>query len=236
MRQIATLNGARLAAIVLCLSPSTGGALDLTPEQLRGSEQNQRITVLQNRFFTKSLRPELGILGGMILNEAYTNTTIQGARLGLFFSEWFGIEYQWSENKIEDSDDRLALKTLNYYPVGDDGDAVPDTIVHPDPEVNSIYQVQDLTAVVTPFYGKMNLFDSFIVYSDVYFLLGRAQIVTDQGERGALTVGGGQRFYLAKSFSLRLDIRNRTFTEIRAGEESQRNTLSFDLGASVFIN
>jgi outer membrane beta-barrel protein len=236
MRQIAPFKGACLAVIVLCLPSSLGRALDLTPEQLRGSEQNQRITVLQNRFFTKSLRPEIGVLGGMILNEAYTDTKIQGARLGLFFSEWFGVEYQWSENTIDDSDDRLALKTLNYYPVGADGDVVPDTIVHPDPEVNSIYQVQDVTAVVTPFYGKMNLFDAFIVYSDVYFLLGRAQLITDQGGRGALTVGGGQRFYLAKSFSLRLDIRNRTFTEIRAGEESQRNTLSFDVGASVFIN
>jgi outer membrane beta-barrel protein len=210
--------------------------LDLKPSEIRGKSRKQQVSVLQHRFFEKSLRPEIGVLAGGFLNEAYTNTATRGARVGLFFSEWVGLEYQWSTTTITDSADRKALNDLKYYPVGDDGDAVPDTIVHPDPEINPVNKVQDATFVLAPFYGKMNLFDSMIVYSDLYLTAGGAKVETDQGPLNAVVVGGGQRFYLAQSLSLRIDARNRSYVEQRSGQESRKNAFSIDIGASYFFN
>jgi outer membrane beta-barrel protein len=220
-----------------CLLLSQGAAaLDLKPSEIRGKSRKQEVSVLQHRFFEKSFRPEIGVLAGSFLNEAYTNTATRGARIGMFFSEWVGFEYQWSTTTITDSADRKALNQLRYYPVGDDGDALPETIVHPDPEINPVRKVQDATFVLAPFYGKMNLFDSLIVYSDLYLSAGAAVVDTDQGQMNAFVFGGGQRFYLAQSLSLRIDARNRSYSEERGGTESRKNALSFDVGASYFFN
>jgi outer membrane beta-barrel protein len=134
--------------------------------------------------------------------------------------------------KVSDSDDRKALRTIVSYKRNDDGSYTPRTI---EPEVNRLIKTIDISAIVAPFYGKLNLADFLIVYSDVYFTAGMSRLGTDQGNLNALTYGVGQRFYWAKSLSMRIDFKARRYTETRNDADYRKSTYSIDFGLSYYL-
>lgn len=211
-------------------------SLDLKPSEIRGTSSKKPVSVLQNRFFLKNLRPEFGLIGGSLLNEAYTDTKSFGVRLGMFFSEWVGAEVQYIRTSVADSADRRALNTMKFWKIPGAGDATAgNEVVTVDPEVNPVHQMTDVSVIAAPFYGKLNLMNKLIVYSDLYLSAGISQVGTDQGDKTAFSYGAGQRFYLYDSWSVRLDFRTRSYTEQRSGQETRKNMISFDLGASYFF-
>ena len=209
-------------------------ALDLDATKIRGETHAEPVTVLQNRYFFKAWRPEFGLLGGSMLNEAYTNTTLFGFRAGMFISEWLGFEYQNVKAKVKNSDDRKALNTLKYRPLDISGENA-NKIVTADAEVNSIHSFNDVNLIFAPFYGKLNLFDRYIIYSDLYITAGVSRVETDQGIHSAFTWGAGQRFYFSEHWSTRIDFKDRIYEELRANKESQKNAYSVDVSASYFF-
>lgn len=220
----------RLSCLALTLfSPTYLGAIDLKPEEIRGKGASSPVTILQNRYFLKAWRPELGVSYGTVMNEAYTDTKLLGFRGALFFNEWLGLELQSFSATVSDSDDLQALKRLRYRKLDSD------TEVFPDPEINRIQKITDLSGIVAPFYGKLNFADWLIIYSDVYATAGVAKIDSDQGSLNAYTFGLGQRFYWQKSLSLRVDFKGRSYTEKAAGKDRQKTTYSVDFGLSYFL-
>ncbi len=222
-----------MAATLLCcvnllLLSQRLQAADVEPAEIRGKTQQTPVTVLQNRYFLKALRPELGLVYGIVTNEAYTNTALTGYRLGFFVNEWFGLEAQSFRSRVTNSDDRKALNQLTYKNnVGDS--------VKVDPEVNRIGKVTDLTLVTSPFYGKINFADWLIIYSDAALNVGMSNVTTDQGTLKAITWGVGQRFYWQKSLSFRVDFRDRIYSEQRNNQAYRKNTYSVDFGLSYFL-
>lgn len=218
--------------ICICLHPTIASAagLDLDPEELKGTSSKKTVAVLQNRFFLKAWRPEVGILAGTITNEAYNDTKFHGLRIGLFVNEWVGAEFQHIVTTVKDSADREALNKKIYRDRTD-----PNKLVSADAEVNPIHAMQDIVAIAAPFYGKMNILDLALVYVDIYAVLGISRVNTDQSNMTALAMGGGQRFYFGDRWSTRLDFRNRSYTEQRAGKESRRNAWTVDLGLSYLF-
>lgn len=206
--------------------------LDLDPNEIRGNTTKKPVAVLQSRFFVKTLRPEVGLMAGQLLNEAYTSTTVAGARLSLFANEWVGAEVQYYRSTIRDSADRKALNKLKFKPL-DDPD--PNKIVTPDPEINPVHSMIDVDMVFAPFYGKLNFLDWLILYTDIYVTAGASQVSSDQGDKTAVLFGMGERFYVGESWSLRIDARDRNFSEQRAGEDVRRNLWSVDFGISFFF-
>jgi outer membrane beta-barrel protein len=204
-------------------------ATDLDPGDIRGKTNLSPVTILQNRYFVKTLRPELGISYGTLVNEAYTDTSLYGFRGALFLNEWVGIEFQSYRAKVKDSDDRRALNKLKYRRI----DVAE--IVSPDPEVNPLKSVTDINAIVAPFYGKLNFSDWLIVYSDVYLTGGISRVATMQGNLNALNLGIGQRLYWQKNLSFRVDFRDRIYTEKRGDQDSRKNSYSVDVGLSYFL-
>lgn len=235
---------AYVAALWCMLAATQAQAFDLNPNEIRGKSSKEPVTVLQNRYFLKSYRPEVGFMVGMILDEAYLDTKIMGARAGFFFSEWLGMEVQMAKSMISDSDDRKALNTLQYRPLPEtdsSGNAIPsnpdtEVIVTPDPEVNAIRGMTDVAAIAAPFYGKLNVLNKWIIYTDFYVSGGLARIETDQGAKNAMSVGLGERFYIGKAWSFRIDFKDRIYNETRAGETTRKNSYTVDLGASYFFN
>ena len=145
---------------------------EISPELLRGNKkQVKKVAVMQNRFFLKALRPDLGLVGGAVIGDAYTRTLTRGFRAGMFMNEWIGFEFQSLSTSLSDTDDRKALNSLKFRPREIDPEN-PDRLVSPDPEVNPIYKMQDVSVLWTPFYGKINLLDQAIVYSDMCFSVG----------------------------------------------------------------
>ena len=202
---------------------------ELNTQEIRGEDRVKPVSVLQNRYFLKQYRPELGVVYGTFLNEAYTKTTDYGIRGAFFISEWLGFEGQYLSTSVQDSEDRTALNKIKYRKL----DSAE--VISPDPEVNKVHRVVDGNIIIAPFYGKMNLVDRFIIYSDLYLTAGLAKVETDQGELNAFTIGAGERFYWKKSIAFRIDFRDRIYTEQRAGESSRKNSYSVDFGVSYFF-
>jgi outer membrane beta-barrel protein len=217
-----------LASVVSTTSVSQ--SMDLDPNEIRGTSSKKPVAVLQNRFFLKALRPEFGILYGSILNESYTKTTLIGVRTGMFLNEWVGAEAQFIKAGVQDSDDRKALNELRYRKFDD-----PDKTVTPDPEVNRISGITEVSAIAAPFYGKLSLLDWTIIYTDLYGTLGLSRVSTDQGSKSAISFGGGIRTYWASNWSTRLDFRDRTYTEIRGGQETRKHAWAVDFGLSYLL-
>lgn len=236
MRHVTSYYRGTLAVIatVSLAVTSQAFALDLDPNEIRGTTGNnnkQPISVLQNRFFNKAMKPEIGILAGKFLNESYTDTLTAGLRTALFISEWVGVEVQYLRTSVSDSDDRRALNKIQYR----SADGKDETIKTLDPEVNPIHQVFDANVIGAPFYGKLNFLDKFIVYSDLYVLAGIAKVNTDQGNLNAFSMGAGQRFYFLNNSSFRVEFRDRTYVEQRSGQETRKHALCLDFGASYFL-
>lgn len=229
------------ATFVALTTASAAFGFELDPSEIRGKSSKEPVTVLQNRYFLKSYRPEVGFTLGMIMDEAYLDTRTFGARAGLFTNEWLGFEVQMLKTMVSDSDDRKALNTLEYRPLpkNGEGDATADgedVTVSPDPEVNAIHGMTDFNAIAAPFYGKLNIMNKAIIYTDLYVTGGWSRVETDQGDKNAMSIGIGERFYIGKSWSVRIDFRDRIFTETRGGQETRKNSYSTDLGASYFFN
>ncbi|MEN9835158.1 MAG: hypothetical protein RL011_1351 [Pseudomonadota bacterium] len=208
---------------------SAANAMDLDPKDIRGSSSKEPVEVLQNRYFLKGFRPEIGLLGGVVLNEAYTNTQLTGLRGGMFIDEWFGFELQYMRARVKPSTDRTTLEQLKYRPLTGEG------VTTVSPEVNAIHVITEANAVAAPLYGKINLINAWIVYTDIYATAGFANVLTDQGNKVAFAVGAGERFYIGQSWSVRIDYRDRIYTETRGGRDSRRHAQSVDFGLSYFF-
>lgn len=203
--------------------------LELDPDELKGTSTKKPVSVLQNRFYLKSKRPELGVLLGTVTNEAYTDTKIHGLRFGMFMNEWVGLELQNITTTVRDSADRKALNKKIYR------DRTEDKLVTADAEVNPIQSMQDFVAIGAPLYGKINILDAALVYVDIYGSIGISRVTTQQGVKNALAIGAGQRFYFGDRYSLRLDFRNRSYIETRSGKNSRRNAWTGDFGVSYLF-
>jgi outer membrane beta-barrel protein len=193
---------------------------DITPE------------VIQNRFFTKKLRAEVGASAGAVLNESYSQTIISGARIGLFLSEKVGVEYNFNRLKSSDSSDLLALRSQEV--------CIDKECKNIEPSFNRLNRVNQLQIVTSPIYGKINLFDSLILYSDLTMSAGFARVDTTQGEKWGFTPGIGQRFYFSRSFSFRIDVTDIYLKEtLKYGnleKSNWRHNWTALAGLSVFLN
>lgn len=217
------------AAILTLFCSSTVFALDLDPKKIRVNPQKSDIAVVQNRYFNKAFRPELGVFYGKIMNEAYLNTNYTGYRLAMFFTESLGLEVSSATSEITDSPDRVALNSLKFK------DITTDALVSPDPEVNSVQSAIELSGFFTPLYGKINVLDLFIIYSDLYLSGGATLLKTDQDDITGTSFGVGQRLYFTKSLSLRWDLKVRNYTELRQGEDAAKTAYVMDIGLAYFL-
>ena len=189
-------------------------------------------TVVQNRFFTKKLRAEAGASFGSLINESYSQTQSVGGRLGLFLSETVGLEYNFSKFISKDSADLISLRTQEIC-ISQECRSIEPSFIR----LKKMHQGQ---AIWAPVYGKINLLDSMIIYSDLTFGAGIAFVETSQGGKWAFTPGIGQRFYFSKSMSLRIDVTDVLLKESSSAgavrRENWRHNWAAQAGLSVFLN
>ena len=215
-------------------------ALELDPKELRSNQEVPQISVVQNRFFHKSFRPELSINVGLILNEAYLNSITYGANLGFFFNEYLGIRTNYFKTSVSDSNDKKALNSMRYR------HRTEDKMVSVNPDVVKINSGWDIEGEFSPFYGKLNILDKLIVYSDIYLSLGMGRISIDKSfedENGngdyvsesfsklSFNLGLGQRFYIKQSMAVRIEVKDRIFDN---GKKVQ-NSIFASMGFSYFF-
>jgi outer membrane beta-barrel protein len=192
------------------------------------------VKVLQNRFFNKALRPEFSVFAGTLLSESYTETTSFGLRAGFFFTEWVGLDYAYTTFQVSDSPDLEALRNIEVY-----NNKPKQERVLIEPSYVSLKTLHSLLATLAPIYGKINVFDLMILYSDIYFSAGTGLLETNQGSKKPLILGVGQRFYFAKRFNLRIDAQDHIFQQVRENLGEQKKSIkhawTISCGLSVFL-
>lgn len=219
-----------LLGLVITVIASTQTARgEPSPDQYKYAGTPGELRVLQNRFFKKTWRPEINLGISSLLNDAYTNTRGVQIKVALFPTEWWGIEAAFEKTKVEDSQDRKALRQKKYK------DTVTDELVEADVEINAIHNTSEISIISTPFYGKINLLDTAIVYTDVYLLAGLLKVGTDQGTKMGLTGAIGQRVYFTEHLLSFFEIRDRIYKEIRNEIGTTRHTLVLSVGVGFFL-
>jgi outer membrane beta-barrel protein len=192
--------------------------------------------VVQNRFFRKALRPEISLSGGRVLNEAYSSTYSGNVRLGLYFSEYVGAEIGFTQFSSSNSADLDALYNLTYFKKEPNNTYSGTRIV---PSFVRLKSATTTLASFAPVYGKINVFDKVIIYSDIVVSGGIAYLQTTGGDEIPVVIGVGQRFFFSKSFSLRVDALDYIFSEMRENKgqpvESLRHAWVVSLGLGVFL-
>ncbi len=188
--------------------------------------------VVQNRFFRKAFRPEMSLSGGVVLNEAYSQTFGGSIRGGFYLSEYLGIELGYTKFASSASADLEALSKLVYYKK----DQSPTHVVP------SFVELKDSISghvSFAPVYGKINLLDYAIVYSDIAVSAGIGMLKTSAGDEIPGILGIGQRFFFSKSWSLRVDAWDYIFSETRENNgqklEGIRHAWFVSLGLGVFL-
>lgn len=221
------------------------GSKDDAQHKVEGAEElpNSGVRVLQNRYFLKAMRPELNVFAGSVLNESYSRTIASGVRAGVFFTEALGVEYSFNYFSPSDSADLSALKKIEYCTITANGNRSECKKVVP--SFVRLTSSHGLVGTFAPIYGKVNLLDWSIVYSDIYLMAGYGLLAWQRpsdGENGtnnSAQFGIGQRFYFAKSFNVRFDAIDHLFYEEREnlGQKSTslRHAWSVTVGFSAFL-
>ena len=111
--------------------------------------------VVQNRLYSKAKKFELSLAYGSMLNDPWTNGKSYGINLGYYFSERWGVEYVGSNTNTTDNDAVEKLRNQSGFP-----------------DHNQVKNFHGLQVQFVPFYAKMSVLSSQIIYFDMSFGLG----------------------------------------------------------------
>ena len=228
--------------VLLALAASSGWADEgPDPEEKEAQKITEKywnetdgteVSMIQDRYLSKSGRVELSIAGGSLIGSPFLTSYTYGGAIGYHASETFSFHASgWGapthrsraiEILEKDSGNTANVNRPSYYLGG---------------EVQA--HVLD---------GKLGLADAYIFYFEFILSAGAGRMATDTGSSLALTAGIGQALHLSRNLALNLDVRliryRETILEQRFGQTTpigqpveDRTNLSCvaTLGLSVFL-
>jgi outer membrane beta-barrel protein len=176
---------------------------------------------VQDRLFTKALRHELSIFGGIYAADLYSSNFTYGAAYTFHFSEDLGLEASMQLTRFRSQ--------------------VTDAYEQRYPQI----QIEDRTdkpgrlyfghLVYSFAYGKLRWAGGGITHFDFNAALG-AGVTDDTTARGITgSAGLGTKWYFGDWFAIRMDIRDHVLSESLVGEEHLVNDVIATAGISVFF-
>ncbi len=169
--------------------------------------QDKEFKVVQNRKFSKEGRIAASLQIGSLINDPYSKgLSNSSATVSYFFSEFSGLELNYTKYSLSDSKLVERFKENNGTT----------------PNFNRQDSFIGMNYVWVPIYGKISWFDSKIVYFDMAFAPGLGMSFYDQqtdnntGEtEGALTftLDIQQHFFFHKNWAVRADFKTRIYEE-----------------------
>ncbi len=170
--------------------------------------------VIQKRYFAKQNRLNISLLGGLHINDPYSDGFAATFAAGYFFNEHLGIELDYTQSFLEDGE---AQEALNNESTG------AATF-----EYGRTTNTFGAKLLYSPIYAKMSLLGTNLIYFDLMFslrvgLVSYEQITqAEDSEQSTISAGFGvhQLFYLNKSFALRIDLENNWYnSDIRSFQD-----------------
>jgi len=189
--------------------------------------------VVQNRTYSKTHKLELGLLGGVAFSDPFLNVKYIGIDLGYHLSEYVSLHLLSWQYSVAPSNALLTFQTASG--------ATTNT------NFPSLYLGTELDASMI--YGKLSVLGKSLLYYDLHLLGGAGVTRTETGNYVTPSLGIGQRFYLSKLTSLRVDYRlqyyNETLVEKQittklglpvGARDNFNNTITFGFSFMLFGN
>ena len=177
--------------------------LDVTDlENKYWSAKDTDFSVVQNRLFTKAGRFSGSLEYGTFLNDSWTNDPTYELDLSYYFSERYGVTVTYDS---VDSQSNQATQHLESQ--------------SGEPDHNQVKNFYGASFNWVPFYAKMSLLNSSIIYFDMAISPGLGMTSYDQRIQSGdsmkmaptLTLDITQHFFLSKHFAIRVDLKNRWY-------------------------
>lgn len=205
----------------------SGDKVDVTDlEQKYWAAKDTDFSVVQNRMFSKANRVAVSALYGNLLNDSWSDGPTISGSVNYYFSERWGLEAQLMN---VNSRNNKALENLQ---------AQSGTANH-----SKVKGYQGLSVNWVPFYAKMSVLNSNIIYFDMAISPGVGITTYDQqtesGNRSksspTVALDLTQTFFLNKHFALRLDYKNRWYQEEVIRYRSPFTSVSNDTTNASFL-
>ncbi len=194
-------------------APAARAVCPEPPETEDGSRKG-----LARRDFTKALRHEINVLGGLYMNELMGAAPLAGLAYTFHATEDFGVELGFAYTYLSST---LAEQVEGYtgYELLEDEHAF-------------MYQ---FALVWHPIHGKLMLLQAAIPHFDIYLSAGLG--LTDSRTSEGLTyhVGLGIKLFTTSWLSLRLDIRDHIQVQNLLGSQRVTNSLGLALGVGFWV-
>jgi outer membrane beta-barrel protein len=195
-------------------------------------DPDKKVSVLQNRKYTKANRVLLGVNFGFADTNAYLKSYAIDPRLAYYFSESWGIEVFYSifSNK----------KNASYEALESTGSSARPDVIEPKNQMGVLLHW-------APWYAKINVFNT-VLYFDWYFTGGvgtmSAEMIPGAASATAGIAGGtksmtafylgtGHLFHVSEHFDIRLDYRSAFYKAPQravTGKEIYFNNSTFQIG------
>lgn len=213
----------------------------VTPEEI-GVLKTKEVQIVQKMLFRKEKRHDVGLFGAIQFNDPWVRPILLGLSYTWHLKEKLGVEvipFSWGF-KVTTS----AWETITNDPYNPGEGYYPDA--------NRILINSQVNAVYSPIYAKLNFFSLKVIHFDMYGLAGIGYSATrrllDEDERGGLlwsevehypafNIGIGQRFFVNRWMTLKLEARDIIFFEkVRStgGSKGQNHILIY-IGYSFYL-
>ena len=156
-----------------------------------GNEQDGARRGVQKKDFLKKRRVELAAIGGYLSSDALSSTYTYGGAVSFFPSEDFGLELLVTRNPVSF---RLE-EPFNSF----DGERHF--------QRGNAWNVLG-GMVWSPIHAKLRWSDRHITHADILLTAGAGQTLHDSVQGLTFQAGVGLKVYLARFFSVRLDVRD----------------------------
>jgi outer membrane beta-barrel protein len=169
-------------------------------------DPEKKISVVQNRKYTKTRSIELGIAGGIGIGEAYRTTRVFIPRATYYFNESFGATVLGAFVGNSENDNMRALREASASSF---------------PNIRDVRSWVGGGVVWVPFYAKLNIFNR-IFYMDWHFDAGLVQVNSEidlnyqaagaanyrSSSHTGFYWGTAQKFFITKNIAARIDFHN----------------------------
>lgn len=225
-KRLSFLFASFLSAVVVCSMPQMSMAQPL---------KRDRVDVFQLKSITKKRRHELTPQFSVSLNDSFVQTLMVGGSYNFHITEAFGFEvnggYAFTFDSAAVNDlrggNRFLTKNGEQF-----NNSQPSIIVKP--------QVSKLVGLVlghfvwSPLVGKFSVGQAIFDF-DIFLIGGAGAIFTNRGAvLPAASFGFGFRVFLAKWFTMRLDIKDAIFGQnFTVGSGNEVATLTHNLFFSI---
>lgn len=180
--------------------PSSGGEkmnVENIKEKYWARGDENEMSVVQNRLYSKSRKFEVGFFGGLISTDPFLSVKNTGASVGFHFSEYLALHFLTWKSYTTPS---TALKTFQ--------ETIGATTNNNPPK--SFFGAEGSASIL---YGKLSLVGKAIIYYDFHLLGGAGSTATESGSYFTPLAGLGQQVYLSQFLSLRIDYRAMRYNE-----------------------